>query len=88
MERGNTSIPKTKIVVTSRAYEIEEKELYELCGFNVEQLPGASPHTNFGETQISATVSDLEFLLTVAKELQSPMSVSMIRDLLKCRQIQ
>ncbi len=80
-ERGITAIPSTKMSTIARAYEIDVQELAELCGFSADEFP----HVGSDDSDVCATVEDLEFLITVARGLQKPMSIRVIRELLKCR---
>ncbi len=81
MENGTTTVMRTKLSRIAHAYEMGTKELAELCGYPVESLTA-----DLNDAQITASVSDLEFLLTVARGLQTPMNLNVIRELLRRRQ--
>jgi len=80
IENGTSNIRRGNLLNIARAYEIELKELAALCGYQLDQLPVIA------DSQIIASVADLEFLITVARGLEKPMSIALIRELLKCRQ--
>jgi transcriptional regulator with XRE-family HTH domain len=81
-EKGETHVPRNKVTKIARAYEMQSRELAELCGFPFELLTA-----DLRESEIFASSEDLEFLLTIARGLKTPMSLAVIRDLLKCRQV-
>lgn len=81
MESGETKIVRTKLSRIAHAYEMGMKELAGFCDYSVQALT-----TDLNDAQITASVSDLEFLLTVARGLQTPMNLEVIRELLLRRQ--
>lgn len=81
MENGTCAIRKTKILAIARGYEIEPQELADLCGLTIDGVSHFSPD----DLEVTATVEDFEFLITVARGLQRPMNISLIRELLKSR---
>lgn len=80
-ENGVTAVPRSKLSRIARAYELSTSMLAMACGYPVESLK-----KDLDDTQIFARTNDLEFLLTVARGLQTPMNLNMIRDLLRRRQ--
>jgi transcriptional regulator with XRE-family HTH domain len=80
LEGGTTMIRRPSIVRFAKAYEIGAQELAELCGY-----PPDVVNVDL-DSQVTASVEDLEFLITVTRGLQKPMNIVTIRELLKCRQ--
>ena len=74
MEHGTVAVVRTKISRIARAYEMGTIELAELCDY-----PAQSLTEDLHDLQITASVSDLEFLIGVARGPQAPMNLSMIR---------
>ena len=81
-EKGLSTIRKGKMRTIANAYEIDPEEFAELCGFSVDELPSLC---NTEDLEVSATVEDLEFLITVVRGLEKPMNIRLILELLKCR---
>jgi transcriptional regulator with XRE-family HTH domain len=83
MEYGTSKIYRSKVALVAQAYGIEPTLLATKLGYT-----GYDPmlFPKLPEMEIRATVEDLEYLITVARGLQTPMNFGMIMDLLKCRQ--
>ena len=86
MENGTSSIARSKISLVAQAYGIEATELAKSLGYSDYVTGESAPFNVDSDSKILATVEDLEFLLGVARVLQTPMNLMTIRDLLKCRQ--
>jgi transcriptional regulator with XRE-family HTH domain len=86
-EKGITAIPRSKKNKVAIEYKLSSEEAHTILGLEIKgslQIP--QPHFLF--SSITATVEDLEFLTMVAKDLKTPMSLSVIYELLKCRKQQ
>ncbi len=79
MEKGMSRIPRSKVAVLAQAYEIEVSELCTLCGYPV---INASAGT---DSEITASIADLEFLIEVSRGLKKPITLTMISEILKRR---
>ncbi len=86
-ENGRTTIPRTKISRIAGVYEIDLHELEFLLGFRTDEPSKNSLH-DFSYSKTTVTVEDLEFLISVTKGLTTPMNISVICELLKCRKQQ
>jgi len=84
MESGTSKILRSKVAIVAQAYGIEPVSLATQLGYEGWTSTQFPIHTS--EAEIKATVQDLEYLITVARGLQTPMNITMIRDLIKCRQ--
>lgn len=84
-ENGRRAILRTKVVPVAKAFEIAVSELATFCGYSPAEIPSNGSPQNC-DSNISVTINDLKFLITIAEGLHSPMNLSMVRDLLQRRQ--
>lgn len=84
-EQGLRMMHRCKVIKCAEAYECDPKELAELCGYKNFSAKQAVSRTSVDLQEITASVDDLEYLLTVARGLQKPLTLATIRELLKCR---
>jgi len=84
LEAGITLvIPRTKIMRLAAAYEIDVVEFAKLVGYpDFDPLEIVASDRLRIECEATASVEDLEFLISVARGLDQPMNLAMIRELL------
>lgn len=93
LEEGLTKkVPMNKAKEIALAYEIDVAEFLNLCGYGDYSIPErvidpTMPRARKSDSEITANYDDLEFLATVARGLNKPMSITLIRDLLICRSL-